>query len=80
MTKLGAMVLYKLNGYDVTQIEMQRALGTGQGNHVAARDVYPAVVVRDGNSVNLQVLLDGPDSYWATSCAEGDAPGQWRAV
>jgi hypothetical protein len=28
--------------------------------------------------VNLQVVLDGNDHYWATSRIQGDEPGQWR--
>jgi hypothetical protein len=48
------------------------------GNHVHAGDVYPATVVRVNDpSVNLQVHLDGTDTYWATSRAEGDGEGSW---
>lgn len=49
------------------------------GNPVTAGDVYPAVIVRTfgGTTVNLQVLLDGNDHYWATSRTEGDGQGQW---
>lgn len=49
------------------------------GNAVAEGDEYPAVVVRafGGTTVNLQVSLDGNDTYWATSRIEGDEPGQW---
>lgn len=51
------------------------------GNHAAEGDVYPAVVVRVWDestvTVNLQVILDGTDTYWATSRAEGDDPGTW---
>jgi hypothetical protein len=51
------------------------------GNDVAEGDEYPAIVVRRFNphtpTVNLQVLLDGNDTYWATSCIEGNEPGQW---
>ncbi|MEU6279723.1 hypothetical protein [Streptomyces sp. NPDC047028] len=51
------------------------------GNHSAAGDVYPAVIVRVwGESTitcNLQVLLDGTDTYWATSRAEGTEAGTW---
>ncbi|MEV4320978.1 hypothetical protein AB0J37_01965 [Microbispora rosea] len=51
------------------------------GNHAEAGQVYPAIVVRvwesSFNSANLQVLLDGNDTYWATSKAEGDEPGTW---
>ena len=52
------------------------------GNSVAAGEVYPAVVVRvfgdsPNGACNLQVLLDGNDTYWATSRAGGDGPCQW---
>ncbi|MGW5737027.1 MULTISPECIES: hypothetical protein [Streptomyces] len=51
------------------------------GNRTAAGDVFPAVVVRVWNestvTCNLQVLLDGADTYWATSRAEGSEDGRW---
>jgi hypothetical protein len=54
------------------------------GNTTNAGDVYPAIVVRvfpggtEANGVcNLQVLLDGNDTYWATSRAEGDGQLHW---
>ena len=48
------------------------------GNHAEAGQVYPAMVVRCFDpSVNLQVMLDGNDTYWATSRTEGDGPGYW---
>jgi len=49
------------------------------GNQVAAGEVYPAVVVRPFGSTtaNLQVLLDGSDTYWATSRVEGEGPNTW---
>ena len=41
------------------------------GNDVQAGDVYPAMVVRvwdqAAGTVNLKVMLDGSDEYWATS-------------
>ncbi|MDX3199967.1 hypothetical protein [Streptomyces scabiei] len=52
-----------------------------QGNWVAEGDVFPAVVVQVFNeatvTANLQVLLDGNDTYWATSAAQGSEPGRW---
>lgn len=50
------------------------------GNEAAEGDVYPAVVVRTfhGTTVNLKVLLDGNDDYWATSRGEGDGVGFWH--
>lgn len=53
------------------------------GNDARSGDEYPALIVREftpGSSVvNLQVFLDGNDSYWATSRGEGEqrGPGRW---
>lgn len=51
------------------------------GNSVAEGDPYPAVIVRVWNestvTCNLQVLLDGADTFWATSRPEGNTPGTW---
>jgi hypothetical protein len=51
------------------------------GNSVQAGDLFPAVVVRvhaeSTVTCNLRVLLDGSDTWWATSRAEGDDPGRW---
>lgn len=39
------------------------------GNDVRAGDICPAMVVASfgGDMVNLKVMLDGSDEYWATS-------------
>ncbi|MGW0869956.1 hypothetical protein ACWD3Z_05620 [Streptomyces sp. NPDC002740] len=51
------------------------------GNSVQAGDVFPAIVVQvhaeSTVTCNLRVLLDGSDTYWATSRAEGDESGRW---
>lgn len=52
------------------------------GNAVRPGDVYPAMIVRvfEGNPhdvANLQVHLDGNDSFWATSRHEGNDEGEW---
>jgi hypothetical protein len=49
------------------------------GNQAAAGDVCPAMVVRTfgGAAANLQVHLDGTDTFWATSRTEGDGEGHW---
>jgi len=54
------------------------------GNEAHRGDEYPALIVREftaGSSVaNLQVFLDGNDSYWATSRGEAEepnSPGRW---
>jgi hypothetical protein len=84
---IGRIVHYRLNDADVDLIAQRRAhlkaAGGGViGNSVAAGEVYPANVVRTFGGggdpyVNLQVQLDGYDTYWATSRAEGDGPGTW---
>ena len=44
--------------------------------------MYPLVITRvwgdqEGSAVNGQVLLDGNDTFWATSRNEGEGPGFW---
>ena len=50
------------------------------GNDVVEGDVFPAVAVRifSSTSGNFQVLLDGSDTFWATSRVQGDVPGNWH--
>lgn len=52
------------------------------GNEAVAGQYYPAMIVAmfDGNDskANLQVWLDGSDTFWATSRPEGSEPGAWR--
>lgn len=51
------------------------------GNTAEEGQVFPAQIVRifdpESTTVNLQVALDGNDTYWATSVREGDGPGTW---
>jgi hypothetical protein len=52
------------------------------GNTVSAGDVFPAIVVRRWGDtpesvIQLQVFLDGNDTYWVTSVAEGDGERHW---
>lgn len=51
------------------------------GNRAAQGDRFPALIVRVWDepqvTVNAQVFLDGNDVFWATSRAEGSAPGTW---
>jgi hypothetical protein len=56
------------------------------GNPASEGDVYPAKIVRlfdpSTTTANLQVSLDGTDTYWATSRCEAEdpagAPGFWH--
>ncbi|MEU9050213.1 hypothetical protein AB0D37_07370 [Streptomyces sp. NPDC048384] len=89
---IGRIVHYRVTEYDADRINKRRkdAYKSGAyaeengtiahvGNDVAAGQVFPALVVRvwSGDLVNLQVSLDGNDTYWATSRAEGEDTGQW---
>lgn len=79
---IGRIVHYRLNASDAEIINKRRtADSTEVGNNVGAGEASPAIVVRvnssSGRSVNLQVFLDGNDSYWATSRTIGDEEGQW---
>lgn len=88
---IGDIVLYTLSAYDAEAINRRRAdavtNNAGQqmsgfvahvGNQAREGQVFPAFVVADfGNPKNLHVLLDGNDTYWATSRTEGDLPNQW---
>jgi hypothetical protein len=53
------------------------------GNRAEAGQVFPATIVRvfdpegDTGTSNLQVSLDGNDTYWATSRKAGDEEGTW---
>lgn len=52
------------------------------GNEAREGDVYPAMIVRifgdtPESAVNLQVVLDGNDTFWATSRTLGDGPSHW---
>lgn len=78
----GRTVLYRLTEDDARQITRRRTDSGVTGNFVSEGDRYPAVVVRifAGNPAdvcNLKVLLDGDDTYWATSRHEGTEPGTW---
>ncbi len=78
------IVHYTLSERDCLEIERQRlalwgAVGAVRNaSGVRIGEVYPAVVVRKHteDTVNLQVLLDGPDTYWATSRTEADPGGE----
>lgn len=51
------------------------------GNEVREGDQYPAIIVRvfeAAKSANLQVLLDGNDTFWACSVGEGEGGRHWN--
>lgn len=77
---LGGTVYYALTEADADAInDLARP---GARNRVRAGQVLPAMVVAvfdpSTTTANLQVMLDGDGSYWATSRSEGPDAGQWR--
>jgi hypothetical protein len=79
MPTIGRIVLYKLTEDDARRIRQQRSHDSITGNSPQPGHAYPAIVVASygDEALNLQVLLDGPDSHWATSRHEGDEAGTW---
>lgn len=51
------------------------------GNPAEAGQVYPAMIVRvfdpSTTTANLQVFLDGNDTFWATSRQQGEGQIHW---
>lgn len=90
---IGRIVHYHLSGGDLDRINRKRALSSAafsdglveRGNPTLPGQVVPLVVTAvwpdeygPGTfGVNGQALLDGSDSLWVTSAAEGSKPGQW---
>ena len=78
---IGRIVHYTLTEQDADAIQARRFESGILANRANGGDTYPAEVVRTfgGTAVNLQVRLDGPDTYWATSRTEGEPgePGRW---
>lgn len=82
---IGRIVEYTLSDYDAREILKQRGRDT-RSNDVEEGQVYPAMIVRvwgdtPSAAVNLKVMLDGEDTYWATSRCVGEGHGnyQWMA-
>lgn len=50
------------------------------GNEVQRAEIVPLVITRviGDHMVNGQALLDGSDTFWVTSAAEGESEGTWR--
>lgn len=73
--KPGRIVYFVFSAFDAEQIK--------SGNRYKEGDIAPAMVVRtwsyDG-CCNLKVMLDGPDTLWATSVlfSEAKGPHTWH--
>lgn len=84
--RVAELVEYTLSEADAAEIARQRAdladLTSRRMNPHGHGKVCAAVVVATfgGPAANLQVLLDGDGSYWATSRMPGGPgePGTWR--
>jgi hypothetical protein len=86
---IGRIVLYRLHEHDVRQIQRQRVNNRGfSGGTVEEGEIFPAIVVKvwessPTGSVNLQVLLNGNDTYWIPDAPAsvpdhvGIEPGFW---
>lgn len=83
---IGRIVHYTLTDADAKSIEQRRQSmrekGYHMGNDAHEGQVYPAMVVAawgttPDSCVNLQVILDGYDTFWATSRSRGEGPGTW---
>lgn len=81
----GRILLYKLSQADINAIEAKRAGIGWVGNPLCAGEVVPMIAVRIFEDefgagipgVNGKLMLDGEDSFWATSRREGSEPGTW---
>lgn len=76
---VGRIVLYRFTQENADYLNK----GKLPGNIICAGQDYPAIVVvahgcLPESYVNLQVLLDGPVQFWATSVKCGDQPGNYR--
>lgn len=80
---IGRVVHYTLNQQDADEINRRRTDSfVLAGNQAQEGDVYPAMIVRifgetPESAVNLQVFLDGTDTFWATSRTLGEGPSHW---
>src|SRR5216110_3234321 len=78
----GRIVYFVVDAATAEAIAQQR-FGVVYGNDVDAGDIVPALIVKvwSGVCVNLKLLLDGPDTYWATSVeysADPATPRSWH--
>ena len=94
----GRIVHYVLTEADAVTITDRRVPGVGHGeswpagaqahvgNPVEAGEHIPAMIVEifgDNGCINLHCILDGNDSFWATSRLpdlEDKAPGTWHWI
>ena len=68
-----------LNGAGVTLASQELGPQIHIGNPVESGQVLPAIIVGVWavGSVQLQVFLDGNDTFWAASVSEGEGQRNW---
>lgn len=82
---VGRIVHITLSNACAENITRRRANNSDiTGNPIAAGQIYPMIITRvwadnptETTAVQGQIFLDGSDTYWATSVAQGTEPGQW---
>lgn len=84
-SRIGTRVLYMLNESDCRVIQQERqAAGraTAHGNDPRDGQVLPGIIVAEfgPSTANLQVFLDGTDSYWPTSRGEFNPKANGRTL
>lgn len=80
---IGRVVWYVLSDMDAKRINRDRVDDPAPLDDVKEGDTFPAIVVKTHGDtpdsyVNLKVLLDGPDMYWAKSVRVGEEPGSYH--
>jgi len=87
MTNWEAEQINERRKHATSFMDWHRALKSGAqvhvGNKVNAGQLYPAMVVvcwgdTPTSAVNLQVFLDGNDTFWATSKSVGEKDGYYQ--
>lgn len=76
--KPGRIVYFVFGQASAENVELRRSDYQRVGNTVACGDIYPAMVVRvcdECGTVNLKVMLDGNDDFWAASVPFDAAKG-----
>lgn len=81
---IGRIVRYTLDQADVNYITARRAAAEIEANPVAAGMEFPAIIAAVGGNedtgtyLNLRVVLDGNDFFWAEEPIQGYGAGEWH--
>lgn len=77
------LTLSEAQARQINAARTQAGHATKTGNTAREGDIVPLIIVRvwdtETGNLNGQAILDGNDSYWATSIHHGDnaEPGTW---